>query len=83
MVKFFSIVDNIIFEKIKNGQKAIKFYLDDNKCAGLTVNNKIMLLSELGEKDYDATYFNVPKWFLNSDIEKYSIMAVTMEIIHA
>lgn len=111
MFRFYSIVDDITFEKIKNGTKTVKFYLCDNKRAGLSVNDKIVLLNngneklniivtsikksknletlikqfsldELGETDYNSAYFNVKKWFLDSDIEKYSIMAVTVEIIH-
>ncbi len=38
-------------------------------------------LKDLGESDYNSAYFNIKQWFSNSDIEKYSIMAVSVEVM--
>lgn len=37
-------------------------------------------LKDLGESDYNSAYSNIKKWFSDSDIEKYSIMSVLLEI---
>ena len=110
MYKFSSVVDDITFEKIKNGTKKVKFYLCDDKRAGLSTgdyfylldknNEKLPLwvknietskdlnslvrkfsLKDLGESDYNSAYSNIKQWFSDSDIEKYSIMSVLLEIV--
>lgn len=110
MYKFSSVVDDITFKKIKNGTKKVKFYLCDDKHAGLSTgdyfyllnkNNELLRLlvknietskdlnslvlkfslKDLGESDYNSAYSNIKKWFSDSDIEKYSIMSVLLEVI--
>lgn len=39
-------------------------------------------LKELGEPDYNTAYYNVKQWFSDSDIKKYSMMAISMEILY-
>lgn len=39
-------------------------------------------LKDLGESDYNSAYLNIKQWFSNSDIKKYSIMAVSVEVMH-
>lgn len=50
MYKFSSIIDDISFEKIKNGQKMVKFFLCDEKRNGLSVKDSFSLLNRYGEK---------------------------------
>ncbi len=50
MYKFSSIIDDISFEKIKNGQKTVKFFLCDEKRNGLSVKDSFSLLNQYGEK---------------------------------
>lgn len=52
----------------------------NNESLPLLVKN-IELSKDLGESDYNSAYLNIKKWFLNSDIEKYSIMAVSVEVM--
>jgi len=39
-------------------------------------------LKELGESDYNIAYSNVKQWFSDTEIEKYSLMAVSLEIVN-
>lgn len=50
MYRFSSIIDSISFEKIKNGQKTVKFFLCDEKRKGLSVRDSFSLLNQCGEK---------------------------------
>ncbi len=50
MYKFSSIIDDISFEKIKNGQKTVKFFLCDEKREGLSAKDSFSLLNQYGEK---------------------------------
>lgn len=50
MYKFSSIIDDMSFEKIKNGQKTVKFFLCDEKRNGLSVKDSFSLLNQYGEK---------------------------------
>ena len=50
MYKFSSVVDDITFEKIKNGTKKVKFYLCDDKRAGLSTGDYFYLLDKNNEK---------------------------------
>ncbi len=71
------------------------FYLLNKNNAGLALLVKTIKVSrdlnslihkfslkDLGEPNYNSAYLNIKKWFSNSDIEKYSIMAVSVEVIH-
>lgn len=50
MYKFSSVIDDMSFEKIKNGQKTVKFFLCDEKRNGLSVKDSFSLLNQYGEK---------------------------------
>ena len=65
----------------------------NNECLLLLVKNielsrdlnsliRKLSLKDLGESDYNSAYLNIKKWFSNSDIEKYSIMALSVEVMH-
>ncbi len=44
--------------------------------------NSKFSLKELGESDYNIAYSNVKQWFSDTEIEKYSLMAVSLEIVN-
>lgn len=58
MYRFSSTIDDVSFEKIKSGQKTVKFFLCDEKRKELSVRDSFSLLNQRGEK-ITVVVFNI------------------------
>ena len=64
----------------KNNEKLPLLVKDIETSKDLNSLVRKFSLKDLGESDYNSAYSNIKKWFSDSDIEKYSIMSVLLEI---
>ena len=66
MLRFTSTIDDISFQKIKNGQKRVKFFLCDQKRDHLDVGDQFYLINRAN----DSILATVEQILISSNLEK-------------